>query len=72
MSILWLPGKSPALRQPDSKLRDPAVNYGNAFDSMSTFNAERPKKSGTIWTVEVELIQEEEGQRLGLFGHFRR
>lgn len=71
LPILWLPGKSPALRQSDFDLRDPAVNHGNAFDSMSTFNAERPKKSGTIRTVEVEPVQGEEGRGLGLSGHFR-
>ncbi|KZM26287.1 hypothetical protein ST47_g2591 [Ascochyta rabiei] len=35
LSILWLPGKSPALR--GHALRDPAVNFGDTCDSTSTF-----------------------------------
>ena len=70
LPILWLPGKSPALRNLDFGL-DPAVNYGKTFDSTSTFATVQPKKSGTIRTVEVEAVQGEENRGLGLFGQWR-
>ena len=72
LPILWLPGKSPALRQLDFDLRDPAINYGDTFDSTGMFAASQPKKTSTIRTVEIDPVQGEEGLGLGLLGRFRR
>ncbi|KAJ4363717.1 hypothetical protein N0V95_001032 [Ascochyta clinopodiicola] len=69
LPILWLPGKSPAVRSPG--LRDPAVNYGETFESTSTFAPSQAlKQNGAIETVEP--LQGEEGRGLGLLGLFRR
>lgn len=70
LPILWLPGKSPALRQLNFGL-DPAVNYGETFHSSSTLAKAQPKSSATERTVEVDT-DGRENRGLGLFGFPRR
>lgn len=72
LPILWLPGKSPALDNLNFELRDPAVNYGQGFDSTSTVALGQPKQSGVVGVVEMEPVQGEENRGLGLLGLFRR
>jgi len=62
LPILWVPGKSPALKEQDFSL-DPAVNYGEGFGSTLTIETLRPGTTGAIQMVAGSI---DRGKRGGL------
>ena len=64
LPILWVPGKSPALRELDFSL-DPAVNYADGFRAMLTIEKIGSRKTGAMQTV-VESGHEGKKRGLGI------
>lgn len=67
LPILWVPGKSPELRELDFAL-DPAVNSGEVH-STSTFGSVQSGKTGTVQTVVEGPPEKSKRWGLGIFGH---